>query len=344
MPKRLVDGDAIASSEKLLKVREEFRVHYPYLLTLALGNGSFECSAAIIWRQLYAILMPSMTLEKVSQMLDEFEQARMLFRWTVKGKVWGHWVGQLKGARLPAPSKTEHYKMGAAIPMAELAVFAGEDIVSTQPEQGAPKSANGIGTGIGNGIGTGLVNGSVTGTAAEQPASTVTIDSTTSHSHSPTTTTNDDNDQRQDSAFGDDPESELEEPKAKVSTSVKEREKAESIAFFTRFLYILLSENPSCTLIPPNYADLWFKDFESMLESVDGDPKPVFNVILLSQIPKNQKFYVRAQSIKDKFDHLLGELEMKHNRKAVNALREFLKKKFGVEKLSDLLKQIPQED
>lgn len=142
MPKRIVDGDALARSDKLGQVEPiDFRSEYAYLLTLALSNGSFECDARKIWSDLYSYNRPDVTPEQVAAMLDEFERVKMLFRWTESsGKVWGHWVGSDKPGRLPAPSRLRNgEKVGAPVPAEKLKAFVA--CTAPQPDQSASSTA-----------------------------------------------------------------------------------------------------------------------------------------------------------------------------------------------------------
>jgi hypothetical protein len=71
--------------------------------------------------------------------------------------------------------------------------------------------------------------------------------------------------------------------------------------------------------IPDNYAGLWIPDFVEVLKSYSFEE--VRMVVLYSQLPKNQKYFVRAKSICDKFDDLwLQVMKFPANQKASLAL------------------------
>jgi hypothetical protein len=136
MPNRVVGGDAISRSDKLLKIEPvAFRAEYSYLLTLALANGSFECEPRKIWTNLYAYNRPDFSPERVAEMLDVYERAKMLYRWSdAEGKIWGHWVGQLKAGRLPGAGRIKQgEKVGAPIPVQEMEAW----LAVKQPVQSA---------------------------------------------------------------------------------------------------------------------------------------------------------------------------------------------------------------
>jgi hypothetical protein len=102
MPKRVVDGDALWRSRKLLLVPPEYRGEYANLLPLADVNGSFECDPTSIWADVYSYNRANITVANVTAMLDAFEAAGMLVRWKQEGKTWGYFVGIHRPGRLPS--------------------------------------------------------------------------------------------------------------------------------------------------------------------------------------------------------------------------------------------------
>ncbi len=71
--------------------------------------------------------------------------------------------------------------------------------------------------------------------------------------------------------------------------------------------------------IPDNYAGLWIPDFVEVLKRFPFEE--VKMVVWYSQLPKNQKYFVRAKSICDKFDDLwLQIVKFPANQKASLAL------------------------
>jgi hypothetical protein len=125
MPKRILDGDALWGSDKLAQVQPaRYRAEYANLLPLALANGTFECNPGNIWRMVYGYNREDITREDVVKILDGFQRVKMLFRWTVKGKAWGYWVGI--HSRLPKGTEFAHAKKGEPVPLEQLAEFLGE--------------------------------------------------------------------------------------------------------------------------------------------------------------------------------------------------------------------------
>jgi hypothetical protein len=171
VPKRIVDGDALARSDKLAQVQPvSYRAEYAYLLTLALANGSFEVDPRKVWSNLYSYNRPDITADGVAAMLDEFERVKMLFRWTEpNGKVWGHWVGSDKPGRLPAPSRLrDGEKVGVPIPREKLKQFLEPipeetgSVTETVPYGSStePVPVPSVGFGFGFGFGSGFGSGS----------------------------------------------------------------------------------------------------------------------------------------------------------------------------------------
>jgi hypothetical protein len=172
MPKRVVDGDAIATSEKLTKVDPpKYRAEFSLLLTLALANGVFEADPRKVWAKLYAFNRPDLTPEMTAEMLDQYEKAKMLFRWKAEDeKLWGYWVGIEKRGRLPGESRWgSNEKMGPLVPKDKLAEFVGHSLFpdgnGSHPGGNSSRLGIGIGNGIGNcngsgsGLGAGIGNG-----------------------------------------------------------------------------------------------------------------------------------------------------------------------------------------
>ena len=119
MPKRIVDGHGVWRSEKIARVMPvEFRAEYTNLLPLALANGTFECSPMLVWSDVYSFNRPDVTLDRVVQILAEFERVDLLRRWRdEQGKEWGYWVGIDKSGRLPSRERWgKHEKIGATPP------------------------------------------------------------------------------------------------------------------------------------------------------------------------------------------------------------------------------------
>ena len=81
---------------------EKFRPFYAMMIPLALANGVFECEAEVIQARVFQYLFPSMTIEKVKDLIRSFIEAGLLETWTEPdGKVWGFWTGIDKAGRLP---------------------------------------------------------------------------------------------------------------------------------------------------------------------------------------------------------------------------------------------------
>jgi len=150
MPKRIVDGDAIWTSDKLGQVQPvSFRAEYTNLLPLALGNGVFECEPRKIYLKVYGYNRPDITPDIVASILDEFERVKLLFRWQDAGKLWGFWIGIDQPGRLPAPSRTKHEKQGPDVPRDELSAFLLENDGYSMASHRLTDGCIGIGVGIG---------------------------------------------------------------------------------------------------------------------------------------------------------------------------------------------------
>jgi hypothetical protein len=109
-------------------------------------------------------------------MLDEFEKAKMLFRWVVDGKTYGFFIGSQKVHRLPYPSDRMKYAAPwntGMLPEVELAQYLGFSVERVREEYGdllstysrltldllSTKSSTGNGNGSGVGVESGVGNG-----------------------------------------------------------------------------------------------------------------------------------------------------------------------------------------
>ncbi len=110
MPIRMVDGDAIATSTRLNKVPEKYRLDYAYWVTFAQANGTFEADANIIWAKFYAYQFPSRKLKHVFEILSAFSEAGLIHLWQEDGKQWGFFSGSEKPGRLPSSKHLNRYK------------------------------------------------------------------------------------------------------------------------------------------------------------------------------------------------------------------------------------------
>lgn len=123
MPTRLIDLEAMARSDKLARCSLSAEAWYPWLLTLALGNGSFEADAEAIKIAVFSKgERQVMSADQIEGLLLEYERERLLVLWTAAdGKRWGYWTAIER--RLPkcsALKKGEH-RLGEWVPARKLA-------------------------------------------------------------------------------------------------------------------------------------------------------------------------------------------------------------------------------
>jgi hypothetical protein len=161
MPKRVLDGEALWTSDKLGQVEPvAFRAEYANLLPLALGNGAFEAEPKKVWLKVYGYNRPDVSTDMVAAIFSEFERVKMLFRWkAADGKVYGYWVGIDKSGRLPPPSHVKYEKRGPDVPADLLAQFLRAGYQGdTKAEAWVPQGNTLIGLGFGKelGIGSGV--------------------------------------------------------------------------------------------------------------------------------------------------------------------------------------------
>ena len=104
MPKRVLDFDAMWGSDKLASCAEWAQGEYAWLYGLADASGCFELSnLRVIWGRVAAIRR-NLSMERLEQVFNEFQDKGLLFIWEHEGKRYGHWTGSDVPGRLPPPS------------------------------------------------------------------------------------------------------------------------------------------------------------------------------------------------------------------------------------------------
>ncbi len=125
MPKRVIDFDALWASDKLASCAEWAQCEYAWLYGLADASGSFEMgNLRVIWGRVAAI-RKNLTLERLSEIFDEFIARGLLFTWEEKGKRYGHWTGSDVPGRLPPPSwRMRLERLAPPVPRQALAAYS----------------------------------------------------------------------------------------------------------------------------------------------------------------------------------------------------------------------------
>jgi hypothetical protein len=145
MPTRMIDFDALWTSDKLAACKESARVEYTWLYGLADAHGTFEINLRSTHSRVSAI-RPKLSAKKIGAIFEEFHRNGLLFKWTKYGKTYGFWTGSDKTGRLPKPSERHRYKRFAPdVPTQELAEYEscfGRDALTSE-------SRLGVGVGVG---------------------------------------------------------------------------------------------------------------------------------------------------------------------------------------------------
>ncbi len=136
MPKRVLDFDALWSSDKLAACAPWAQAEYAWLYGLADCNGSFELTnLRVIWGRVAAI-RHALTLQRLEQVFAEFIARGLLFTWEAGGKRYGHWTRSDQPGRLPPPSwRARLERLAPPVPKAELAAFMAQFSQSKIPQR-----------------------------------------------------------------------------------------------------------------------------------------------------------------------------------------------------------------
>src|ERR1039458_3740422 len=99
MPKRIIDGEAMWSSDKLARCPLFARRVYPWLISLADAAGCFELTnLRVIWGKVAAI-REDLTVDDLGKIFEEYQRHGLLFVWYVGQKTYAHWVGSDRPGR-----------------------------------------------------------------------------------------------------------------------------------------------------------------------------------------------------------------------------------------------------
>lgn len=124
MPKRVIDFDAMWGSDKLASCAEWAQAEYAWFYGLADASGCFELTnLRVIWGRVAAIRR-NLTIERLEQVFNEFQDKGLLFVWELEGKRYGHWTGSDVPGRLPPPSwRMRLERLAPPVPKQQLAAY-----------------------------------------------------------------------------------------------------------------------------------------------------------------------------------------------------------------------------
>ncbi len=124
MPRRVIDFDAMWSSDKLAACAPWAQAEYAWLYGLADASGSFELTnLRVIWGRVAAIRQ-NLSLERLQQVFEEFADKGLLFIWQEGSKRYGHWTNSERPGRLPPASwRGRLERLAPPVPAAALAEY-----------------------------------------------------------------------------------------------------------------------------------------------------------------------------------------------------------------------------
>lgn len=144
MPSRMIDFDALWSSDKLRAVKESARVEYTWFYGLADAYGCFEINIAAIHSRVSSI-RPKLSVSRITTILEEFRRNGLLFVWKAD-KTYGFWTGSDKKGRLPPEGTRHRYKrFTPPVPLEALTEYESR----FSRDSVASVSRQGVGVGVG---------------------------------------------------------------------------------------------------------------------------------------------------------------------------------------------------
>src|SRR5262249_5992512 len=106
---RLIDFEALWSSDKIARCAEWAQAEYAWVYGLADAYGCFELTnIRVIWGKVAAI-RKNLCPEDFARIVEEFHQKGLLFIWEEGGKRYGFWTNSDKPGRLPPASLRARY-------------------------------------------------------------------------------------------------------------------------------------------------------------------------------------------------------------------------------------------
>ena len=147
VPPRLIDYEALWSSDKLAACAPWAQAEYAWLYGLADPNGSFELTnLRVIWGKVAAI-RKELSFDRLQQIFVEFEAQGLLFTWFEGRKRYAHWTGSDKPGRLPRQSWRKRLKRFAPdVPQDQLLEY-----IRMYPHTGLTDERDDLTSGVGVG-------------------------------------------------------------------------------------------------------------------------------------------------------------------------------------------------
>jgi hypothetical protein len=177
---RLV-SEQLWASDKLRNVNPpEWQAEFPWMLPLALADGTFECAPQKVWARAYACNRPDCNVERIGLVLDEFARVGAIERKPdEQDHMWGLFIGSAPYLPTAAYIKAHRLKIGRGdlfnIPEAtvQLQRSARATIAYRKRKASAAtaelQQSDDRGSGSGSGSGTGTEGGEGKETPASHP-------------------------------------------------------------------------------------------------------------------------------------------------------------------------------
>ena len=104
MPTRLLAFDDLWASGKIARCAAWAQAEYSWLYGLADAFGSFELTDLSVIHGIVAPLRKNFPVDRLGEVLCEFNKHGLLFVWEQDGKIFGHWTGRQKNGHRPSPA------------------------------------------------------------------------------------------------------------------------------------------------------------------------------------------------------------------------------------------------
>lgn len=130
MPARIIHGEALWRSKKIASLPAWAKPEYTWVYGLAGANGVFEFNPREIWARCYAFNRLDFAPDRVEELFQTFQEAKLAFIWQEGDRTLAFWTGSNKPGRRPRPSDIAREAAAGRLlpdpPATELAAFLGE--------------------------------------------------------------------------------------------------------------------------------------------------------------------------------------------------------------------------
>lgn len=128
MPKRIIDGEALWTSQRVKRLKPENRLHYPYWIAMTWFNGVMEADMEAVRSKCYSYMFPEVTVDRIADIFADFVDTGLVGTWEQDGRTYAYFRGSDATGRTLPPSEKKNYKQPSWAPNPPEDVRKGEEM------------------------------------------------------------------------------------------------------------------------------------------------------------------------------------------------------------------------